>query len=293
MARSMTGYGRAETTVGQHKFTVELKSVNNRYLDLCIRLPKRLNPFEAEIRREVKKDVFRGKIDMYVSLEDLGGSDAKVCYNSGLAGEYVNCIRKMAEEYGLCVQLTAEQLAQYPEVLTIADEGAENDELLEPLIWCVRDAVHQFVAARSREGEFITEDLLKKLEGIREAVDVIRRNAPLVLEQYRTGLYERMQEVLKDVPVDESRILQEAAFYADHVCVDEEMVRLESHIRAVRTELQKENESVGRKLDFLVQEMNREANTILSKTSNAQSAEVAIQIKTEIEKIREQIQNLE
>ena len=134
---------------------------------------------------------------------------------------------------------------------------------------------------------------MKKLGGIREAVDVIRRNAPLVLEQYRTGLYERMQEVLKDVPVDESRILQEAAFYADHVCVDEEMVRLESHIRAVRTELQKENESVGRKLDFLVQEMNREANTILSKTSNAQSAEVAIQIKTEIEKIREQIQNLE
>lgn len=293
MARSMTGYGRAEMSNSQHKFTVELKSVNNRYLDLSIRLPRQLNCFEADIRREIQKNVLRGKVDVYIGLENLGGTDTRVCYNRALAGEYVSCMREMAKEYGLPLQLTAEQLAQYPEVLTIAEGNGENEELLEPLLDCVREAVKQFVAARGREGDFITEDLLGKLDEIYKAVCEIRVNAPVILEQYRKGLFDRMQEVLKETPVDETRILQEAAFYADKVCVDEELVRLESHIHAVRAELLKRGESVGRKLDFLVQEMNREANTILSKTSNAQSADIAIQIKTDIEKIREQIQNVE
>ncbi len=293
MARSMTGYGRAEVSTEQRRFTAELKSVNNRYLDLNIRLPKCLNPFEAEIRKEVKKHVLRGKVDLCITLENLKGTGVKVRYDEVLAGEYVNCIVRMAEEFDLPVELTAEGLAQYPEVLSLAEETAESEELAEPLLCCVRLAVQQFVAARVQEGDFITDDLLKKLKNVEEGVNEIRANAPLILEQYRKGLYARMQEVLKDVPVDENRILQEAAFYADHVCVDEEIVRLESHIRAVRLELCKQNESVGRKLDFLVQEMNREANTILSKTSNVQSADIAIQIKTEIEKIREQIQNVE
>lgn len=293
MARSMTGYGRAEVSTAQRRFTAELKSVNNRYLDLNIRLPKCLNPFEAAIRKEVKKNVLRGKVDLCITLENLRGNGAKVRYDGVLAGEYLNSILQMAEEFDLPVELTAEELAQYPEVLTLTEENAESEELLEPLLSCVELAMQQFVAARTQEGNFITEDLLNKLDGIQAGVNEIRANAPLILEQYRKGLYTRMQEVLKDIPVDENRILQEAAFYADHVCVDEEIVRLESHIRAVRAELCRENESVGRKLDFLVQEMNREANTILSKTSNAQSADIAIQIKTEIEKIREQIQNVE
>ncbi len=295
MARSMTGYGRGEVSTPLQKFTVEMKSVNNRYLDLNIRLPRRLNPFEANIREELKKWILRGKVDVFVTIENTGASDAHVHYNKVLAGEYVNCIREMAAEYDLPVELSAQQLSQYPEVLTLAEENTENDELLEPLLECVRAAAKQFAAARIKEGNYITQDLLGKLDGLQKGVDQIRSNAPVILEQYRNGLLGRMQEVLQETgaAVDENRILQEAAFYADHVCVDEEMVRLESHIIAVREELRKDNESVGRKLDFLVQEMNREANTILSKTSNASSADIAIELKTEIEKIREQIQNLE
>lgn len=293
MARSMTGYGRAELQEGSCRFTVELKSVNNRYLDLNIRMPRQLNSFEAAVREELKKHILRGKVDVFVGYENLGESDTHVHYNHALAGEYVKCIREMAEEFGLPMNLSADRLSQLQNVLTLEEENTENEGLEQPLLACVQNAAEQFTQARSREGAFITADLLKKLDGLQKDVERIRENAPVILEQYRNGLRERMQEVLQEVGVDEGRILQEAALYADRICVDEEMVRLESHIQAVRGELGKENESVGRKLDFLVQEMNREANTILSKTSNADSADIAIEMKTEIEKIREQIQNLE
>ncbi len=293
MATSMTGYGRAEVSDGGRKFTTEIKSVNNRYLDLNIRLPKQLNPFEAKIREELKKRILRGKVDVYISYENQEESASRVHYNRALAGEYLESIRAISKDYGLPVNLSAERLSQYPEVLTLEEEDEENAELLEPLLLCVQKAAEQFVEARKREGAFITEDLLHKLDGLQEGVEKIRANAPVILEKYRTGLYTRMQEILQDTQIDETRILQEAALYADKVCVDEEMVRLESHIRSVREELLKTNESVGRKLDFLAQELNREANTILSKTDNAESADLAIGLKTEIEKIREQIQNLE
>lgn len=293
MATSMTGYGRAEVSDEGRKFTAEIKSVNNRYLDLNIRLPKQLNPFEAKIREELKKRILRGKVDVYISYENLDESVSRVHYNRALAGEYLESIRAISKDYGLPVNLSAQELSQYPEVLTLEEEDEENTELLEPLLVCVQKAAEQFVEARKREGAFITEDLLHKLDGLQEGVEKIRANAPVILEKYRTGLYTRMQEILQDTQIDETRILQEAALYADKVCVDEEMVRLESHIRAVRAELLKTDESVGRKLDFLAQELNREANTILSKTDDAQSADLAIGLKTEIEKIREQIQNLE
>ena len=293
MARSMTGYGRAELQEGSCRFIVELKSVNNRYLDLNIRMPRQLNSFEAAVREELKKHILRGKVDVFIGYENLGESDTHVHYNHALAGEYVKCIREMAEEFGLPMNLSADRLSQLQNVLTLEEENAENEGLEKPLLACVQNAAEQFTQARSREGAFITADLLKKLDGLQKDVEQIRENAPVILEQYRNGLRERMQEVLQEVGVDEGRILQEAALYADRICVDEEMVRLESHIQAVRSELGKENESVGRKLDFLVQEMNREANTILSKTSNADSADIAIEMKTEIEKIREQIQNVE
>ena len=293
MATSMTGYGCAELSDGGRKFTAEIKSVNNRYLDLNIRLPKQLNPFESKIREELKKSILRGKVDVYISYENLEESVARVHYNRALAGKYLESIREISKDYGLPVNLSAEQLSQYPEVLTLEEEDEENEELLKPLLLCVQEAVEQFVEARKREGDFITKDLLHKLDGLQEGVEKIQANAAVILEKYRTGLYARMQEVLQDTTIDQTRILQEAALYADKVCVDEEMVRLESHIRAVRAELLKTNGSVGRKLDFLAQEMNREANTILSKTDNAESADIAIGLKTEIEKIREQIQNVE
>lgn len=293
MANSMTGYGHAEVSFGGKKFTAEIKSVNNRYLDLNIRLPRQLNPFEAELRAQLKKTILRGKVDVYIGYENQEESTAKVHYNRALAGEYLDRLKEISEEFELPLSISAERLSQYPEVLTL-EEGSENPEdLLEPLLSCVQQAAEQFVEARTREGNFITKDLLQKLDGLQEGVARIRANAPVILEKYRQGLYARMQEVLQDAGVEETRILQEAALYADKVCVDEEMVRLESHIQAMRAELGKKGESVGRKLDFLAQEMNREANTILSKTDDAQSADTAIGLKTEIEKIREQIQNIE
>lgn len=293
MANSMTGYGRAEVSAEGRKFTTEIKSVNNRYLDLNIRLPRQLNPFEAKIREELKKTIHRGKVDVYISYENLEDQGTKVRYNRTLAGEYLQSIRSISEDYGLPVNLSAERLSQYPEVLVLETADEVNEELPLPLLASVQKAAEQFSEARAREGAFITEDLLRKLDGLQEGVEKIRANAPVILEKYRAGLYARMKEILQDTQIDETRILQEAALYSDKICVDEEMVRLESHIRAVRAELCKSDESVGRKLDFLAQELNREANTILSKTDNAESADIAIGLKTEIEKIREQIQNLE
>lgn len=293
MANSMTGYGHAEVSAEGRKFTTEIKSVNNRYLDLNIRLPRQLNPFEAKIREELKKTIHRGKVDVYISCENLEDQGTKVRYNRTLAGEYLQNIRSISEDYGLPVNLSAERLSQYPEVLVLETTDEVNEELPLPLLASVQKAAEQFSEARAREGAFITEDLLRKLDGLQEGVEKIRANAPVILEKYRAGLYARMKEILQDTQIDETRILQEAALYSDKICVDEEMVRLESHIRAVRAELCKNDESVGRKLDFLAQELNREANTILSKTDNAESADIAIGLKTEIEKIREQIQNLE
>ena len=293
MAKSMTGFGRCELQDGERRFTVEMKSVNNRYLDLNIRLPRQLNPYEAEIRSILKSRIARGKVDVFISLEEPEGSHAKVVYHQALAGEYLEALRRIAAEFELPLAVSAEQLSRYPDVLSLEEGDAEEADLLTPLKSCVEQAVDQFVAAREKEGAFITKDILGKLDEMQEGVDRITANAPGIIEQYRSDLYARMREVLEDAQIDEGRILQEAAIYSDKVCVDEELVRLRSHILAVRAELQKENESVGRKLDFLAQEMNREANTILSKTSNSSSADIAIDLKTGIEKIREQVQNIE
>ena len=293
MARSMTGYGRCELQDGERRFTVEMKSVNNRYLDLNIRLPRQLNPYEAEIRSILKEMIFRGKVDVYISLEEPAGSHAKVAYNAALAGEYLQTLRRIAGEFDLPLSVTAERLSQYPDVFSLEEGSAEETDLLTPLKRCVIQAAEQFLAARAREGIFITADLMNKLDELQAGVEQIAANAPGIIEQYRISLYDRMREVLEDTQIDEGRILQEAALYSDRICVDEEIVRLRSHIQAVRAELSKEDESVGRKLDFLAQEMNREANTILSKTSNSSSADIAIDLKTGIEKIREQIQNIE
>lgn len=292
MAKSMTGYGRSECIEGDHKFTVEIKSVNNRYLDLNIRMPRILNPFESAIKNELKSSITRGKVDVYITLEDLAASDTKVHYNKAVAAQYLAYVQQIAEDYGLPHNLTAERLSAYPDVLTIEEADPDNTTLWEPLRQTLHEAADAFVAARVKEGDYITQDLLAKLEDMTLHVDAIAERAPQLVAAYRMRLYEKVREVIADTSIDENRILQEAIIYSDKICVDEEMVRLRSHITAAREELGKE-ESVGRKLDFIAQEMNREANTILSKTSNADTADHAIALKTEIEKIREQIQNLE
>lgn len=292
MANSMTGYGRAEKIQGERKFTVELKSVNNRYLDLNIRLPRQFNPFEAKIREELKCYMERGKVDVFISYEDTENAGTSVRYNKKLAAEYLQHIREIADDFGLEDKVSAAKLSAYPDVFTTEEETEDVTPLWESLQETIREAARQFAAARAKEGEFLKNDLLQKLEEMEQGVNFLSERAPKIISEYQRQLSEKVRAMLQDTAIDEGRILQEVAIYSDKVCIDEELTRLRSHIAATRQELQSEG-SIGRKLDFLAQELNREANTILSKTTDVESSNTAIAIKTEIEKIREQIQNLE
>ena len=293
MANSMTGYGKSEFIDGNRVYTTEMKSVNNRYLELNLHLPRQFNCFEMKLRNRLKQSISRGKVDVYISVEEEEGDSSELVYNRNLAEQIVLKVREMSEEFDLPCSLTAEQVSMYPEVFSVKEEKGQDEDVYNKLEECVNQALDQFLATRSREGAYLTEDLLSKLDDLSLHVDEITGNAPAIEEEYRNTLYEKMKEILEDSRIDENRILEEAALYAEKVCVDEELVRLHSHIEAMRTELLKEGESVGRKLDFLSQEMNREANTILSKTTDTKTADLGIQLKTEIEKIREQVQNLE
>lgn len=293
MANSMTGYGKSEFIDGNRVYTTEMKSVNNRYLELNLHLPRQFNCFEMKLRNRLKQSISRGKVDVYISVEEEEGDSSELVYNRNLAEQIVLKVREMSEEFALPCSLTAEQVSMYPEVFSVKEEKGQDEDVYSKLEECVNQALDQFLATRSREGAYLTEDLLSKLDDLSLHVDEITGNAPAIEEEYRNTLYEKMKEILEDSRIDENRILEEAALYAEKVCVDEELVRLHSHIEAMRTELLKEGESVGRKLDFLSQEMNREANTILSKTTDTKTVDLGIQLKTEIEKIREQVQNLE
>ena len=291
MAKSMTGFGRAEVMADGRKFTVEMKSVNNRYLEIALRMPKAFNPLEAKIRQELKNYMERGKVDVFIGLEESDRSDEKVVYNRALAGEYMEALKQISEEFNLPLSISAAQLANYPDVLTMQDVE-EDCDLWTPLKEAIDEAAEQFAAARSREGEFLKNDLLAKLFNMSLEVETLKKRAPEIVAQYQESLTAKVKEMLGDASIDENRILQEVAVYSDHVCIDEEMVRLESHIAQMRDVLTRGG-SVGRRLDFLAQEMNREANTTLSKAGDLVTADLGIAMKTDIEKIREQIQNLE
>lgn len=292
MIRSMTGFGRSERCEDGRRFIVEMKSVNNRYLDLSIRLPRQFNAFESAIRSLLRQYVQRGKVDVFISCEELENSNVTVHYNQNLAEQYYNYLNEIAQQFHLSNDLSAARLSLYPDVLTCEESEEDASQLWEPLKATVEEAARSFCEARTREGEFLKKDLLDKLDDLSEDVDFISSRAPLIVEEYQKQLQERVQELLADAQVDENRIVQETAIYSDKVCIDEELVRLKSHIEAVRQTLNAQD-SIGRKLDFLAQEMNREANTILSKTPDAESADHAIELKTGIEKVREQIQNIE
>lgn len=293
MARSMTGYGRGELTRDGNRFTVEMKSVNNRYLDINIRLPRQFNQFESDIRDYLKAHILRGKVDVYIGYEDLNESSAKIRYNRRLAGEYLAQLNAIAQEFGIPNDVSVSKLSSYPDVLVLEEEDEENAEALrEPLLETVGAALEQFSAARDREGGNLVQDINAKLDGMQKSISFLTDRAPSIVKAYQDQMYQKIRDMIGDAVVDDSRILQEVAIYSDKVCIDEELVRLKSHIGAVVQTL-KEEGSIGRKLDFLAQELNREANTILSKTDDAESADCAIMLKTEIEKIREQIQNVE
>ncbi len=292
MIKSMTGFGRCEIAGQNRKFTVEMKSVNHRYLDFNIKMPKKLNFFESAIRGELKKYISRGKVDIFITYEDFSESNSSVRYNKELAAEYLQYLRQMAQEFGLEDDVRVSTLSKYPDVFVMEESDADEEELWKELQRAVDGAAEMFVQARIAEGEHLREDLIEKLDGMLALVDFIDQRSPQIISEYKQNLKEKVQELLGDVQVDESRLLTEVTIFADKVCVDEELVRLRSHIETTRSNLA-EGGSIGRKLDFIAQEMNREANTILSKTGDLEISNCAIELKTEIEKVREQIQNVE
>ena len=292
MIKSMTGYGRAEYADEDLKIAVEIKSVNNRYLDIGIKMPRQLGMLEAGIRAELKKYISRGKVDVYITYEDLKEANMQVKYNSKIAGEYLKYLGQMAQEYGLDNDIRVSTLSKYPDVLTMEEEPMDPVQLWDRLRAVVDEAAENFREARVREGEFLRNDLIGKLNEMQGHVDFITERSPQIVAAYRQRLYDKVKELIGDAVIDDSRIVQEVTIYADKVCVDEELVRLQSHIKATREALDG-SEGIGRKLDFIAQEMNRESNTILSKSDNLEVSDRAIELKTTVEKVREQIQNIE
>lgn len=292
MIKSMTGFGRCELMEGDRKFTVEMKSVNHRYLDINIKMPKKLNYFESSIRNELKHYTQRGKVDVFITYEDFSENVGCVKYNKQIAKEYLTNLRQMAMDFGLEDDIRAANLSRYPEVFTLEEQEEDTDEIWKELEKTLKRAAEDFVKTRILEGENLKNDLVSKLDAILDHVEFIIDQSPKIVADYKEKLYEKVQDLLQNAQVDENRLLMEVTLFADKVCVDEEVVRLKSHVEATKKTLI-DGGGVGRKLDFIAQEMNREANTILSKTSDLEVSARAIDLKTEIEKVREQIQNIE
>lgn len=292
MIKSMTGFGRCEVTEGNRKFTVEMKSVNHRYLDVNIKMPKKLSIFESSIRNELKKYIQRGKIDMFITYEDYSENNVCIKYNKDIAAEYMKYLKEMSEQFGLDNDIRVSTLSRYPEVFSMEEQTTDEEEIWKILVKAIDGASEGFVQTRITEGQNLADDLIGKLDGMLQHISYIEERSPQIVSEYKKKLEEKVKELLGDVAVDESRLLTEVTIFADKVCVDEEIVRLKSHIETTRNTLI-EGGSIGRKLDFIAQEMNREANTILSKANDLDISNRAIELKTEIEKVREQIQNIE
>lgn len=292
MIKSMTGFGRCEITEGTRKVTLEMKAVNHRYLDVSVKMPKKLNMFETAIRNELKNHIQRGKVDLFITYEDAAEGMAVIRYNKETAAEYVRYFAQMASDFSLDNDVRVSTLARCPEVLVMDEQSEDEEEIWKLLLRALNGAAQNFVDTRIREGENLKADLLIKLDEMLQNVDFIAERSPQIIAEYRERLTDKVRELLGDRTMDEGRIITEVTIYADKICVDEEIVRLRSHIEAVRKALQ-DGGSIGRKLDFLAQEMNREANTILSKSNDLSISNCGIELKTTIEKVREQIQNIE
>ena len=292
MIKSMTGFGRCELAEEGRKVTVEMKAVNHRYSEFSVKLPKRLNVCDVMVRNILKQYISRGKVDVFVSYEDETEGKGCVKYNAELAKEYYDILMRMAEEFPIENDIRISGLSRYPEVLTIESEQQDEEALYSLLERAVKGACEQFVETRIAEGERLREDLTAKCEKVVELVAAVEERSPQIMAEYRKKLTDKVAEVLGDTKIDERVLATEITIYADKICTDEETVRLRSHV-ANMLDTFKQGENIGRKLDFVAQEMNREANTILSKANDITVSNIAIDLKTEIEKIREQIQNIE
>lgn len=297
MIRSMTGYGRAESSNEAQHLTVEIKSVNNRYLDFNIRLPKKYSFLEAKIRQTLKEYIERGKVDVFINVEETAEGGSVLTYNEALAADYVKYIREISKKFHVpegysAARMTAVDIARCPDVLTLGEAPADEESAWKTLEGPLREAAEHFNESRETEGARLQGDLLAKLDDMAAMVEKVEEHEPEIVAAYKERLLKNVSEFLEGREVDDTAIAAECVAYADKICTDEESVRLKSHIEAMKNELHKDG-SIGRKLDFLAQEMNREANTTLSKAGDLVTADLGIAMKTEVEKIREQIQNIE
>lgn len=292
MLNSMTGFGRYEVSGEGKKVTVEMKSVNHRYLELNIKMPKKFNFLEAQIRNIIKRHLERGKVDVFVSYENTIEGSLSLKYNDALAREYVDIYKNISNEFGVELKLDSNIIARSPDVITMEEQEEDEDILSNLLEAAVEGACKKMVETRSVEGEHLKQDILGKLDDILSVVEFIKDRSPIILEEYREKITGKVNELLESSQIDEARIAQEVTMFADKICVDEEIVRLEGHVKAMKDALVAGG-AVGRRLDFIAQEMNREANTTLSKTTDLEISNRAINLKTDIEKVREQIQNIE
>lgn len=288
----MTGFGRSEVATEKRKIIIEMKAVNHRYSDINIKMPKKLSIFESFLRNQLKQQVQRGKVDIFVTCEDDTEQNISLKYNEELAAEYVKYFKKMGDTFQLDHKVKISDLAKMPDVFVLEDSTTDEEEIQKQLEEAFRIAIDDFIITREKEGEHLKQDLLKKLEGMLEGVCYIEERSPELIRAYREKLESKVKELLGNSKFDDSRIMTEVVLFADKICVDEETVRLKSHITNM-VQLLNEGGFVGRKLDFIAQEMNREANTILSKMNDISIVNKAIDLKTDIEKVREQIQNIE
>jgi len=292
LVKSMTGYGNATQIRDGREITAEIRSVNNRYLDCTVKLPRAFSYAEDAVKQQVKQFVTRGKVEVYISVSILEGTDCKVTINRPVLEGYLAAMRTIAADYQVRDDISVNSLSRLPDVFLVEKSKEDEDQIREDILSVVTEALEKYNAMRQREGQALAADLTAKGENILRYVEQVEARSPVTLTEYRARLTAKMQEVLENTNLDESRILQEAAIYADKIAVDEETVRLRSHLKQLETML-KGSEPVGRKLDFLLQEMNRETNTIGSKGNDLEQARVVVEMKAELEKIREQIQNIE
>lgn len=292
MIKSMTGYGKSEQTIDSLNVTVEIKSVNHRYFEFSARVPREYGFLEEKLKKYCNSLITRGKVECYVSVEDLEEREMEVNVNKTLAAGYVKALKELSERFGLKDDISAVTLSRYPDVITLHKASEDEERIWDAVKTVAETAVSKFIEMRETEGSKLKGDILSRADYIIECVEFIEGRSPETVREYNEKLKQRMKELLGDASVDEQRLLNEAAIYADKIAVDEETVRLRSHISQLR-EFMNSNEAIGRKLDFLVQEINREANTIGSKAQDVDIAKKVIAIKAEVEKIREQVQNIE
>ncbi len=292
MIKSMTGFGRGTSESEASSFIVEIKTVNHRYFELNARMPRTLISLEDGIRKYVNDKIKRGKVDIFITQNQGANEDMSVVVNESLAENYVEVLHNLRDKYDLRDDISATTLARFPEVLKLEQKEEDLEKTWKILLPAVEEAVHNLVSMRQQEGEKLLIDITKRCECISSNVDIINRRVPEVTEEYRARLLKKVEEILAEKSIDENRIVMEVVLQADKSCVDEEIVRLKSHVAQVIKTF-KLGEPIGRKLDFIVQEMNREANTIASKVNDLELTNIALDIKSDIEKIREQVQNIE